>query len=149
MKAKIIAVNISEKKGTVKKNVGKGFFRKDYGLVGDAHAGPGIRQVSLLANESHEKMKKNPDLRHCLKFGDFGENLTTEGIVLHKLKIGTKLKIGDVLLEISKIGKECHYQCAIRKKIGRCIMPTEGIFAIVLSEGEIKVNDDIELQTAV
>lgn len=141
---RVISVNISQKKGIAKKPAESGFFRIDNGLVGDAHSGPGIRQVSLLAKESIASFNKNAKLRKlCARKGMFGENLTTEGIKLHKLKIGTKLKINNVILEISKIGKECDKVCSIGRKLGTCIMPKEGIFAKVVKDGEIKAGDQI------
>ena len=143
--AKIIAVNISEKKHVHKKNVMKGEFKVDFGLVGDAHAGPGLRQVSLLAKESYDRFEKARKKEDCLKKGSFAENLTTEGIVLHELKIGTKLKINNVILEISKIGKECHNKCAIYYQAGDCIMPREGIFARVLKGGKLTCGDDVHI----
>ncbi len=143
--AKVIAINISKEKHVPKKNIKIGRFKKNYGLIGDAHAGPGNRQVSLLAKESYEKFKKLKTKKLCLKKGIFAENITTEGIILHKLKIGTKLRINKVVLEISKIGKECHNFCTIAKKLGSCIMPKEGVFARVIKGGEIRVGDKIEI----
>ncbi len=143
--AKIIAVNISNKKHISKENIRKGTFKINYGLVGDAHAAPGVRQVSLLAKESYDKFRKSNMKKACLKNGIFAENLTTEGIILHKLEIGTKLKVNKTILEISKIGKECHAVCTIARKVGNCIMPKEGVFARVIKGGEIKVGDEIEL----
>lgn len=145
MNPKIVAVNISKKKHIPKKNIEKGEFKVNHGLVGDAHAAPGIRQVSLLAKESYDKFEKTNFKKICLKKGIFAENLTTQGIVLHKLKIGTKLKINNVILEISKIGKECHTICTIAKEVGSCIMPKEGVFAKVLESGVISVGDWIEV----
>lgn len=147
MMAKVIAVNISEKKGTVKHPIEKGFFKLDYGLEGDAHAGKWHRQVSLLGTESIDKMKALG--AQGLSEGKFAENLTTEGIVLYELPVGTKLKIGDVLLEVTQIGKECHMDCEIRKLVGDCIMPREGIFTRVLSEGWIKAGDEIIVEKEV
>ncbi len=139
---RVISVNISEKKGTVKKPVEKIELKKDYGIIGDAHAGNWHRQVSLLAVESLDKMKKIlPDL----KAGDFAENILTEGLVLHTLPIGTDLRIGSCLLRVSQIGKECHQGCQIRQKTGKCIMPTEGIFATVEEEGTIYPGDLISI----
>jgi len=143
--AKVIAVNISKEKHVPKENVGKGEFKVDYGLVGDAHAGPGDRQVSLLAKESYDRFEKTNFKKICLKKGMFAENLTTEGIVLHELKIGTRLKINGVVLEISKIGKGCHNVCSIAKEVGSCIMPKEGVFAKVVKCGEVKVGDKMEV----
>ena len=143
--AKVISVNISKEKHVPKKSIEKGMFKVEHGLVGDAHAGPGIRQVSLLAQESYDEFEKLNLKKVCLKKGIFAENLTTEGIILYKLKIGTKLKINNVVLEISKIGKECHAECTIAKTVGACIMPKQGVFAKVIKDGEIKVGDEIEV----
>ena len=139
--AKVIAVNISEKKGVVKHPIEKGFFKVNHGLDGDAHAGNWHRQVSFLGTESIEKMKISGI--ESLSPGKFAENITTEGIILYELPVGTTLKIGEVTLEVTQIGKECHLGCEIRKLIGDCVMPREGIFAKVLSEGYIKAGDDI------
>lgn len=139
---KVISVNISEKKGTVKSPVPQIELKKKHGIVGDAHAGNWHRQVSLLAVESLEKMKvKIPSL----KPGDFAENIMTEGISLHTLPIGTLLIIGECELEVTQIGKECHKGCEIRNITGECIMPTEGIFAIVRKEGTIYPEDEIRI----
>lgn len=141
--AEIVAVCTSEKKGERKKNINKGLLVAEHGLEGDAHAGPWHRQVSLLALESIDKMRAmgldvNP--------GDFAENLTTRGIDLVILPIGTKLKIGDAALgEVTQIGKECHTRCAIYYQAGDCVMPREGIFIRVLTGGEVKVGDQIEV----
>ena len=143
--AKVISVNIGTKKHVPKENIGKGMFKVDHGLVGDAHAGPGIRQVSLLAKESYDEFEKLNFKKVCLKKGIFAENLTTQGIILHMLPIGTKLKINDTILEISKIGKECHTECTIAKTVGACIMPKQGVFAKVIKNGEIKVGDNISI----
>lgn len=141
--AKIIAVCISDKKGVSKQNVGEGVLKEDHGLVGDAHADGGDRQVSLLDKSSIEKMRKTGI---DLKPGDFAENLTTEGIKLYLLPVGTMLNIGnDILLEMTQIGKECHTDCAIQKQVGKCIMPQEGVFARVLRGGTVKVGDRIEI----
>ncbi|AQS04639.1 MOSC domain-containing protein YiiM [Clostridium beijerinckii] len=141
MMSKVIAVNISEKKGVIKHPIEKGFFRVNHGLDGDAHAGEWHRQVSLLGTESIDKMKSSGV--KGLTPGKFAENITTEGIVLYELPIGTKLKIGDVMLEVTQIGKECHLGCEIRKLVGDCVMPREGIFTKVLEEGYIKAGDNI------
>ncbi|MHC1721466.1 MAG: MOSC domain-containing protein [Clostridiaceae bacterium] len=139
--AKVIAVNISENKGEIKRPVKEGFFREGHGLEGDGHAGSWHRQVSLLGKESIEKMI-NAGVAD-LSEGDFAENLTTEGIILFELSVGTRLKIGETLMEVTQIGKECHQGCAIKKKVGHCIMPKEGIFAKVLTSGIIKPGDEI------
>lgn len=143
MKAKVYAISVSEKKGTKKTNVASAKLKEKFGIVGDAHAGDWHRQVSLLAIESIEKMKqKGLDVDS----GDFAENITTEGIDLVNLKIGTKLKIGsDVVLKISQIGKECHDKCAIYYQAGDCVMPREGVFAEVIKGGTIRPGDGIEV----
>ena len=141
---RILAVNISQKKGEKKNNIDCGLFLENLGLENDAHAKAGIiRQVSLLAKESIDKIRaKGLEVNH----GDFAENLTVEGIDLPALPIGTRLKVGrDVLLEISQIGKVCHNRCNIFYTVGDCVMPREGIFAIVLAGGVIKVDDPIDI----
>ena len=142
--ARVTAVNISEKKGVVKHPIEKGYFKFNYGLEGDAHAGNWHRQVSFLGEESIEKMRASG--AKGLSPGKFAENITTEGIVLFELPVGTKLKIGKVVLEVTQIGKECHAGCEIMKLIGDCIMPREGIFAKVLEAGYIKAGDEILVQ---
>lgn len=142
--AKVIAINISEKKKTPKKSIAEGKLIEDFGFEGDAHAGKWHRQVSLLAKESIERAEgmRTDGLCH----GMFAENITTEGIVLHKLPVGTKLKIGkNAVIEITQIGKECHDGCAIKELVGQCIMPREGIFAKVLIGGTVKENDEITI----
>lgn len=142
MNAKVVAVCTSKNKGERKKNIGTCKALTNLGLEGDAHAGFKHRQISLLAMESIEKMRQQGlDVGP----GDFAENLTTEGICLYELPIGTKLKINDTLLEVSQIGKECHTRCAIYYQAGDCVMPKEGIFVIVLKEGTISVDDAIEV----
>ena len=143
MTGRVIAINISEKKGVPKRTIEEGLFEVDHGLVGDAHAGNWHRQVSLLGNESIEKMKAIGIEGLCT--GKFAENLTTEGIDLWKLPVGTKLEIGETLQEVTQIGKECHTKCAIFHQVGNCIMPTEGIFTKVLKVGKIKINDLIKV----
>lgn len=148
-KGKVFSINYSKVKGVSKTPLATAKLIEDYGLEQDAHAGAGIRQVSLLAIESIGKQKECTKVQKTglsLNAGDFAENITTEGINLAVLKIGDQLKIGsDVIIEISKIGKECHRYCAIYYKIGDCIMPREGIFAKVLKGGEIKIGDAIEV----
>jgi molybdopterin adenylyltransferase len=117
MRAKILATCISKNKGTIKDNVGKINLVKDLGVEGDAHAAPGKRQVSMISIESHNKLKaKGLDVG----VGDFGENLTVEGFLPHELPVGTRLRVGDVELEVTQIGKECHDACAIKKLVGDC-----------------------------
>jgi MOSC domain-containing protein YiiM len=141
---KIIAISISEKKGTPKTNINSAVLRENWGIEGDAHAGDWHRQISLLAIESIDSMKLK-GLPNLIP-GIFAENLTTEFLSLPSLPIGTKVRIGDeALLEITQIGKECHSRCAIYNIAGDCVMPREGIFAKVLLGGEIKVNDEITI----
>ena len=140
--ASVVAVCISEKKGTMKHPVDHIDVRMHHGIVGDAHAGDWHRQISLLAQESVDKMKAVfPDI----PIGAFAENILTEGIIVHSLPIGTKLAVGETLLEVTQIGKECHADCAIRKQVGDCVMPREGVFAIVLKEGAIRSGDAITI----
>ena len=143
IQGKILSVNISQEKGEKKQNVVCSLLMENIGLKDDAHAGSDIRQVSLLAKESIEKIRaKGLDVQ----YGDFAENLTTEGIDLPSLPIGTRLKVGDkVLLEVTQIGKICHERCNIFYTVGDCVMPREGIFVKVLSGGEVQVGDQIEL----
>ncbi len=140
--ASLLAVCSSKEKGTKKEVVAKSFLKEDYGLVGDAHADYNShRQVSLLAIESIDKMR---GLGFDVNPGDFAENLTTEGIDLTFLPIGTRLSVGkEVILEITQIGKECHVGCAIFRQIGKCIMPKEGVFARVIRGGSVKAGDII------
>lgn len=139
--AKVLAINISEKKGQIKKPIEFGEFIVDFGLKGDAHGGNWHRQVSFLGRESMDKVKDMGVDGLCT--GKFAENITTEGIVLYTLPIGTKLKVGEVLFEVTQIGKECHQKCAIYYQVGDCVMPREGIFARVLEGGIIKPGDEI------
>ncbi len=141
--AKVVAVNISEKKGVPKHSIGKGYFGVNHGLVGDAHAGNWHRQVSLLGIESIEKVRAEGLKELCI--GKFAENITTQGILLYELPVGTRLKIGEALMEVTQIGKECHQGCAIRKLVGNCVMPREGIFTKVISPGWVKAGDTIEI----
>jgi len=143
MKAEILAVSISKTKGVKKENIPEGIFVENHGLKDDAHAGDWHRQVSLLAMESIEKIiAKGLDVAP----GDFAENLTTIGIDLPSLPVGTKMKVGDeVLMEVTQIGKKCHSGCAIFEQIGDCVMPREGIFTKILKGGKIKKGDPIVL----
>lgn len=145
MRGEIIAISVSEEKGTQKHNVREAQLREDYGIEGDAHAGEWHRQVSLLAVESIEKMRSQG-----LEVGpgDFAENLTTQGLDLLNLPIGTRLalgKEGEILVEVTQIGKECHDRCAIYYLAGDCVMPKEGIFVRVLKGGKIFPGDPIEV----
>lgn len=140
-RGKIVAINTSVAKGTRKKDVGRSLLIPNFGIKEDAHAGDWHRQVSLLALESIEKM-----VRLGLKVGpgDFAENITTQGLDLLSLPIGTRFRVGsEALLEVTQIGKVCHTRCAIFYQAGDCVMPKEGIFARVLEGGEIQVGDEI------
>ena len=144
-RGKLIAVCLSEKAGTRKRPAAVGVLRREHGLVGDAHAGTD-RQVSLLAEESMERMRARG---LSLTPGDFAENLTTAGLALHTLPVGTRLSVGGAaLLEITQIGKACHSECEIRRVTGDCVMPTEGVFARVLHGGEIGAGDDVAVLEA-
>ena len=138
--AEVVAVCISEKKGERKKPVSSVELRVDHGIVGDAHAGDWHRQVSLLAQESIDKMRA---LGLDVTTGDFAENITTSGIDLVSLPVGSQLQVGNCLLEVTQIGKECHTRCAIFYQAGDCVMPKEGIFAKVLKPGLIRAGDSI------
>jgi MOSC domain-containing protein YiiM len=141
--AKVLAVNISEEKGVIKTPIEKGYFEVEHGLVGDAHAGKWHRQVSLLGQESVDKMTAMGVKGLCV--GKFAENLTTEGILLFNLPVGTRLSIGETLMEVTQIGKQCHAGCQIKTQVGDCIMPREGIFTRVLKAGWIKPGDEINI----
>jgi len=140
--AKVVSVCISEKKGERKKPVESVVLREAHGIVGDAHTGDWHRQVSLLAQESIDKMVA---LGLDVSAGDFAENITTTGIDLVVLPIGSRLKVGETLLEVTQIGKECHSRCAIFYQAGDCVMPKEGIFARVLQGGSVKPDDRLEI----
>ncbi len=144
--AQVEAVCISENKGERKTPVQSVELREKHGIVGDAHAGEWHRQVSLLATESIEKMRA---LGLDVTAGDFAENITTSGIDLVSLPVGTRLQVGETLLEVTQIGKECHTRCAIYYQAGDCVMPKEGIFAKVISGGVIRPGDEVEKIPAV
>jgi MOSC domain-containing protein YiiM len=143
MNGTVISINIGSEKGQKKHNIGVCLLVEDLGMAGDAHAGMEIRQVSLLAMESIVKIRaKGLDVQP----GDFAENLTTRGIILHELPIGTRFAVGGaVILELSQIGKVCHDRCAIFKQVGDCVMPREGVFARVITGGKVKVGDVIRV----
>lgn len=143
IRGRVLSVNISEKKGVVKHPIKEGLFKVDLGLEGDAHAGDWHRQVSLLGMESFNKME-NEGIEG-LTPGIFAENITTEGILVYELPIGTKLVIGETIQEVTQIGKTCHTGCEISKKVGKCVMPKEGIFTKILKDGVIKAGDVIEV----
>lgn len=141
MRGQVLAINISEFKGVVKRPVDKGVFWENHGLEGDAHAGEWHRQVSLLADESVDIMRSKGVKN--LSAGRFAENITTKGLELWRLPIGTQFEIGNALMEVTQIGKECHTGCAIKTQVGECIMPTQGIFAKVIRSGTVNVGDEI------
>lgn len=140
----VVSVNISEKKGVKKEPRAEGYLLEDYGLQGDAHAGPGLRQVSLLALESIQKMR---EMGVDVSPGDFAENITTSYLDLPSLPIGTILEVGEgLVLEVTQIGKTCHTGCAIFQQVGHCVMPKEGIFVRVVKGGKIKPGDKINVR---
>ncbi len=141
--AHVTAVNISGRKGTRKHQVPYIDLRLHHGIVGDAHAGDWHRQVSLLADESVDTMRAACPIP--LDAGVFAENINTRGIELKTLPVGTRLRIGEAELEVTQIGKQCHNDCEIRRTAGTCVMPTEGIFAIVTKEGRVQTGDKIEV----
>lgn len=156
----ITSINMSKKKGTPKTPISSIILKENHGLVGDAHAAPGLRQVSLLSQEDINDFKNNPKLKVELKPGIFGENIAVSGIDFKKLTLGDRLKIihtkqeilkteknksNEIILEVSKIGKECLVPCMIGKLTGDCIMPKKGVFAIVIKGGKISTGDSIEL----
>lgn len=134
--SKIKAICISEKRGTFKYPIKEADIAEDWGIEGDAHGGKWHRQISLIANERVKEFAE-------VEYGAFGENIVTEGIDLSSLDVGTRLIIGDVILEITQIGKDCHDRCAIYERMGDCIMPREGVFAKVIKGGHIKTGDII------
>ena len=140
--AAIVGVCLSKAKGTTKKSVGSIKLIENHGVEGDAHAGDGIRQVSIIGIEVIRMMR---DMGFDVGIGDFAENITTEGLVLKEIPVGTEMRIRDVELRVSQIGKECHRGCAIRELIGDCPMPREGIFAEVVKGGEVRVGDTLEI----
>jgi MOSC domain-containing protein YiiM len=138
---KIVSISTSKKKGTVKKQINEAELIENHGISGDAHAGDWHRQVSFLSSESIEKTREQG---LDVTFGDFAENIATEGIDWKEVPIGTKVKLGEgAEVEITQIGKECHNKCAIYYKAGDCIMPKEGIFAKVVKGGKIRCGDII------
>ena len=144
--AKVVSVNISQRKGTLKTPVPQIELKLRHGIVGDAHAGDWHRQISLLAEESVDTMRALSPIP--LAPGVFAENINTVGIDLKHLPIGTYLRIGETEVEVTQIGKECHNDCAIKKAVGKCVMPTEGIFAVVVKEGTVRPGDEIEILEA-
>jgi cyclic pyranopterin phosphate synthase len=157
---RVISVNASDRKHVPKRPVAEAELRPDFGVVGDSHAGAGDRQVSLLAMEAIERMRlklaeaaKGGRAAKCPKAGDFlspgsfAENITTIGLDISSLPIGTRIRIGEeAVIEISVIGKECHQHCAIRKMVGDCVMPREGVFARVIKGGKVRPGDELHVE---
>ncbi len=141
--AKVLSVNISEKKGERKHPVSEIRLKLRHGIAGDAHAGDWHRHISLLAGESVDAMRA--DCPIPLDAGIFAENINTVGIDLKSLPVGTRLRVGETEVEVTQIGKECHSDCAIKKAVGKCVMPAEGIFAVVVREGTVRAGDEIEV----
>jgi MOSC domain-containing protein YiiM len=140
---KIVSIAVSRKKGTSKIPVKRAHIIKNHGIKGDAHAGPWHRQVSFLAKESLEAVK---DQGFEVAYGDFAENILTEGIEWKKVPVGSRVILGEsVEIEISQIGKECHNKCAIYYKVGSCIMPVEGVFGKVIKGGDVQCGDPVKL----
>ena len=145
-RGRIVAVSISERRGTKKTNVPSAVLEPDLGILGDAHAAPGKRQVSLLAIESIRTMQERGVE---VGPGDFAENITTEGLELFTLPVGTRLRLGaSVLGEVTQIGKECHDRCEIYRQVGDCVMPREGIFIRILAGGALRPGDEVEVLPA-
>lgn len=144
--ATVTSVNISLRRGTRKRSVPEIQLLLRHGIVGDAHAGDWHRQISLLAEESVDSMRA--DCPIPLDDGVFAENINTRGIDLKHLPVGTRLRIGETEVEVTQIGKECHGDCAIKKAAGRCVMPSEGIFAVVVRPGRIHPGDEVEILEA-
>ncbi len=142
VRGRVVAVSVSARKGAKKVPVPSVVLVPDHGVRDDAHAGPGARQVSLLAEESIAKMRGKG---LAVGPGDFAENVTVAGIVLPELPVGTRLRVGTALLEITQIGKVCHDRCAIYLQAGDCVMPREGIFARVVRGGRVAAGDDVEV----
>ena len=137
----IKGICISEKRGTAKHEIEEAILAKDWGIQGDAHAGHWHRQVSLLSYEKIEEFrKKGADI----ELGAFGEKLIVSGYDFRNLAVGTRFQCGEAVLEMTQIGKECHSHCEIYKRMGECIMPREGVFAIVLHGGTIRKGDLLE-----
>ena len=141
--AEIAAICISDVRGIQKHEIPEAFLKKDWGIEGDAHAGNWHRQISLLADESVDTMRAICPLE--LDAGIFAENINTRGIELKTLPVGTRLRVGETELEVTQIGKQCHNDCEIKRTTGKCVMPTEGIFAVVVKEGRVQAGDEIEV----
>ena len=141
----VMAVCISREKGTPKENIGQGLLIENWGLEHDAHAGKWHRQVSLLSADKIEEFKdEHPEV--TIEPGAFGENLVVSGIDFARMPVGTVIKVGEGVLELSQIGKECHSGCIIARTAGKCIMPTEGVFARVIKGGTVKAGDPVKIE---
>ncbi|MBC7293659.1 MAG: MOSC domain-containing protein [Thermoleophilia bacterium] len=140
----VVSVNVSAAKGEQKSPVSEVFLQEAHGIVGDAHAGPWHRQVSLLAQESIDKMVA---AGLSVGPGDFAENITTQGLAVATLPIGTTLRVGEAVVEVTQIGKECHSRCAVYQQAGDCVMPREGIFVRVLKGGRVAPGDEVLVLT--
>ena len=140
--SKVLAICTSKYKGTLKNEVKEANFIEEFGIEGDAHAGKWHRQVSLLAFEKIDDFRNKGG---NVNFGAFGENLVVDGIELHKLPVGQRIQVGNILLEVTQIGKECHDKCSIYYQVGECIMPKNGIFTRVIKGGKVKVGDKCSL----
>lgn len=150
MKGRVFSINQSRSKGVSKLPVKEGYLKEGWGLLGDAHSGKWHRQVSLLSWESIKSQNRCPKIKksekEIFKPGDFAENITTEGLDLAKLRVGDEVQIGGrIKVKVTQIGKECHIRCEIYKRVGKCIMPKQGIFTEVLKGGEVKVGDEIRM----
>ncbi|MFH1058131.1 MAG: MOSC domain-containing protein [Pseudomonadota bacterium] len=145
MTASIVSINISDSKGVRKTPIPEGELRPEVGLVGDAHSGPWHRMLSLLALESIQQMR---DAGVDVNPGDFAENVTTQGLVLHTLPVGARMRLGPVEVEVTQIGKTCHSGCAIRQQVGDCVMPRQGIFVKILNPGSVRPGDLVEVLDA-
>jgi cyclic pyranopterin phosphate synthase len=143
----IVSVNISAEKGTKKHPVEEALLRRDHGIQGDAHAGNWHRQISLLAQESIDRMSALG--AKGLAPGIFAENITVRGLELHTLPVGTRLRLGNCEVELTQIGKECHHHCTVYRQLGRCVMPVEGVFAKVLKGGTLKAGDQVSVEQVV
>ena len=141
--AHVVSVNISLRKGERKHPVPEITLKHRHGILGDAHAGDWHRQISLLAEESVDTMRSASPIP--LDAGIFAENINTAGLELKTLPVGTRLRIGQTEVEVTQIGKTCYNDCAVKQAVGRCVMPTEGIFAVVIREGTVRPGDEIEV----
>ena len=141
--ATVRAICVSEVRGVQKREVSEAYLRREHGVEGDAHAGPWHRQVSLLSASSVERLQERVDFP--LVPGAFAENILVDGLDVWTLPVGARLTVGGALCEVTQIGKQCHNDCEIKKATGKCVMPTEGIFAVVVKEGRVQAGDKIEV----